>query len=196
MFGYCRRAESGVDEPARQRHRRDAGGRADSASRLEKDDGAVAVRIIDNGGGIPDEIREKIFEPFYTTKPLGEGTGLGLDIVQRIVTQQHAGQITVTSKPGETIFTVLTSGDAAVLAGRERYSGGRTCWYETCRCMLNADRYFSPIPAVRISRGVLYERVASLPLVCPHGHVDPRMLAENAPFPGSGRAAGDSRSLR
>jgi signal transduction histidine kinase len=74
---------------------------------LEKDDGAVAVRIIDNGGGIPEEIRDRIFEPFYTTKPVGEGTGLGLDIVQRIVTQQHAGQITVTSKPGETIFTVL-----------------------------------------------------------------------------------------
>jgi signal transduction histidine kinase len=74
---------------------------------LEKDDGAVAVRIIDHGGGIPEEIREKIFEPFYTTKPPGEGTGLGLDIVQRIVTQQHAGQITLTSKPGETIFTVL-----------------------------------------------------------------------------------------
>jgi signal transduction histidine kinase len=73
----------------------------------QKDDGAVEVRIIDNGSGIPDEIREKIFEPFYTTKPPGEGTGLGLDIVQRIVTQQHAGQITVTSKPGETIFTVL-----------------------------------------------------------------------------------------
>ncbi len=74
---------------------------------LEKDDGAVAVRIIDNGGGIPEEIREKIFEPFYTTKPPGQGTGLGLDIVQRIVTQQHDGSITVASKPGETIFTVL-----------------------------------------------------------------------------------------
>ena len=74
---------------------------------LEKDDGAVAVRIIDHGDGIPEGIREKIFEPFYTTKPPGEGTGLGLDIVQRIVTQQHAGSITVTSKPGETVFTVL-----------------------------------------------------------------------------------------
>lgn len=73
----------------------------------EKDDGLVAVRIIDNGGGIPENIREKIFEPFYTTKPPGEGTGLGLDIVQRIVTQQHSGSITVASKPGETIFTVL-----------------------------------------------------------------------------------------
>ena len=74
---------------------------------LEKDDGAVAVRIIDNGGGIPEEIREKIFEPFYTTKPPGQGTGLGLDIVQRIVTQQHDGSISVDSKPGETIFTVI-----------------------------------------------------------------------------------------
>jgi signal transduction histidine kinase len=71
-----------------------------------QDDGAVSVRIIDNGGGIPEEIRNKIFEPFYTTKPVGEGTGLGLDIVQRIVSQQHAGQVTVDSKPGETIFTV------------------------------------------------------------------------------------------
>jgi signal transduction histidine kinase len=73
----------------------------------EKDDGAVSVRIIDNGGGIPEEIRDRIFEPFYTTKPVGEGTGLGLDIVQRIVTQQHAGSISVDSKPGETTFTVI-----------------------------------------------------------------------------------------
>ena len=49
--------------------------------------------------------------------------------------------------------------------------------------MLNPNRYFSPVPAVReIARG-LYDRVAELPLVCPHGHVDPRMLAEDAPFP-------------
>jgi signal transduction histidine kinase len=73
----------------------------------EKDDGAVAVRIIDNGSGIPEDIRDRIFEPFYTTKPVGEGTGLGLDIVQRIVTQQHSGSISVDSKPGETIFTVI-----------------------------------------------------------------------------------------
>src|SRR5687768_5650645 len=49
--------------------------------------------------------------------------------------------------------------------------------------MLNPNRYFSPVPAVReIARG-LYDREADLPLVCPHGHVDPRMLAEDAPFP-------------
>jgi glucuronate isomerase len=49
--------------------------------------------------------------------------------------------------------------------------------------MLNPDRYFSPVPAVRDLARRLYQRVASLPLVCPHGHVDPRLLAENAPFP-------------
>jgi glucuronate isomerase len=48
---------------------------------------------------------------------------------------------------------------------------------------MNPDRYFSPVPAVRDSARALYERVADLPLVCPHGHVDPRMLAEDTPFP-------------
>jgi glucuronate isomerase len=49
--------------------------------------------------------------------------------------------------------------------------------------MMNPDRYFSPVPAVRDTARALYERVADLPLVCPHGHVDPRMLAEDTPFP-------------
>ena len=49
--------------------------------------------------------------------------------------------------------------------------------------MLNRDRYFDPTPAVRDIARALYERVARLPLVCPHGHVDPRILAEDTPFP-------------
>jgi signal transduction histidine kinase len=70
-------------------------------------DGSVAlVRIIDSGTGIPPEIQPRIFEAFFTTKPVGEGTGLGLDIVQRIVAQQHAGKIDVESRPGRTVFTV------------------------------------------------------------------------------------------
>ena len=63
-------------------------------------------RIIDSGTGIPPEIQPRIFEAFFTTKPVGEGTGLGLDIVQRIVAQQHAGKIDVESRPGRTVFTV------------------------------------------------------------------------------------------
>ena len=68
---------------------------------------AVEIRVRDNGTGIPPEIREKLFQPFFTTKPTGEGTGLGLSISYDIVTQQHGGSIAVDSEPGEfTEFTV------------------------------------------------------------------------------------------
>jgi len=64
---------------------------------------AVEVKVRDNGTGIPPEIRDKLFQPFFTTKPTGEGTGLGLSISYDIVTQQHGGTITVESEPG--VFT-------------------------------------------------------------------------------------------
>ena len=60
----------------------------------------IEVRVRDNGIGIPPEIRARLFEPFFTTKPTGEGTGLGLSISYDIVTQQHAGTLTVASEPG------------------------------------------------------------------------------------------------
>jgi signal transduction histidine kinase len=67
----------------------------------------VEVRIRDNGIGIPPEIKDKLFQPFFTTKPTGEGTGLGLSISYDIVTQQHGGTITVDSRVGDfTEFTV------------------------------------------------------------------------------------------
>ena len=62
---------------------------------------AVEIRVRDNGTGIPAEIRDKLFQPFFTTKPTGEGTGLGLSISYDIVTQQHGGGITVDSRVGE-----------------------------------------------------------------------------------------------
>ncbi len=62
---------------------------------------AVEVRIRDNGVGIPPEVREKIFNPFFTTKPTGQGTGLGLSISHDIVVQQHGGQLEVETEPGE-----------------------------------------------------------------------------------------------
>ena len=68
---------------------------------------AVEVRVRDNGTGIPPEIKEKLFQPFFTTKPTGEGTGLGLSISYDIVTQQHGGTITVESElDAYTEFTV------------------------------------------------------------------------------------------
>lgn len=69
-------------------------------------DGRVAVEVTDSGTGVPPEIQEKIFQPFFTTKPKGEGTGLGLDIVKKIV-EKHGGSISLDSVPGRTTFTVV-----------------------------------------------------------------------------------------
>ena len=61
----------------------------------------MEIRIRDNGTGIPPDVREKMFNPFFTTKPTGEGTGLGLSISHDIVVKQHAGSIEVDTEPGE-----------------------------------------------------------------------------------------------
>jgi len=63
------------------------------------------ARIIDNGAGIPPGIISRIFDPFFTTKKVGEGTGIGLDLVMRIV-KHHNGEIKVNSRPGRTEFIV------------------------------------------------------------------------------------------
>ncbi len=67
---------------------------------------SVVVEIADSGSGIPADVLPRIFEPFYTTKGVGEGTGLGLDISWRIVVNKHQGDLAVTSEPGHTVFTV------------------------------------------------------------------------------------------
>jgi signal transduction histidine kinase len=73
--------------------------------RTYPDDGGVIVEIADNGPGIPADVQPRIFEPFFTTKGVGEGTGLGLDTVQRII-KKHRGTIRVTSQPGNTRFQI------------------------------------------------------------------------------------------
>jgi len=74
--------------------------------RTYRDDDCVVVEIGDNGPGIPPEVEPHIFEPFYTTKGVGEGTGLGLDTALRIV-KKHRGSIQVDSKPGNTRFQIF-----------------------------------------------------------------------------------------
>jgi signal transduction histidine kinase len=80
-------------------------GKGELRIRTYRDSDCVVVEIGDNGPGIPEEVQPHIFEPFFTTKGVGEGTGLGLDTVQRIV-KKHRGSIQVVSKPGDTRFQV------------------------------------------------------------------------------------------
>ena len=68
----------------------------------------VEIRIRDNGTGIPAEVQEKMFNPFFTTKPAGEGTGLGLSMTHDIIVKQHGGRIDVATEPGQfTEFTIV-----------------------------------------------------------------------------------------
>jgi len=80
-------------------------GKGELRVRTYREDTCVVVEIGDNGPGISPEVKPHIFEPFFTTKGVGEGTGLGLDTVQRIV-KKHRGNIQVSSQPGDTRFQV------------------------------------------------------------------------------------------
>ena len=80
----------------------------------------VEIRVRDNGTGIPPEVKEKLFNPFFTTKPAGEGTGLGLSISHDIIVKQHGGSIEVDTQPGEfTEFRIILPRAAAfIVAGQ------------------------------------------------------------------------------
>ena len=74
----------------------------------------IRVEIIDSGTGIPEHIQSRIFEPFYTTKGVGKGSGLGLDAVKKIVENRHSGTISFRSQPGQTTFTVCLPIDGTI----------------------------------------------------------------------------------
>ena len=94
-------ADSGIYEPTLAASTRSLGDR-------------VEIRVRDNGSGIPPEVKEKIFNPFFTTKPAGEGTGLGLSISHDIIVKQHGGSIEVETEPGEyTEFRIILPRAAA-----------------------------------------------------------------------------------
>jgi two-component system NtrC family sensor kinase len=81
----------------------------------------VEIRVRDNGTGIPPEVREKIFNPFFTTKPAGEGTGLGLSISHDVIVKQHGGSIEVETEPGafSEFIIVLPRGGASLTKSGE-----------------------------------------------------------------------------
>ena len=86
------------------------------STRAEGND--VVVEVGDTGPGMPPHVAARAFEPFYTTKDVGKGTGLGLDIARRIVVERHSGEITIDSRPGKTVLQVR-------LPVRPPMSGGR-----------------------------------------------------------------------
>ncbi len=82
-------------------------GKGEIILRTYEESDQVVVEIIDNGPGIPEETQSRIYEPFFTTKPPGQGTGLGLHVTHDIVVNRHHGLLLVESKPGETKFKVI-----------------------------------------------------------------------------------------
>lgn len=82
-------------------------GKGEITIRTQEENDQVVVEIIDNGPGIPKEIQSRILEPFFTTKPPGQGTGLGLHISHDIVANRHHGRLLMKSRPGETKFRII-----------------------------------------------------------------------------------------
>src|SRR5262249_33359587 len=103
-------------------HDTKAAGRIVLRARLRGDGRALLAQVVDDGPGIPSEALPRVFEPFYTTKIVGMGTGLGLSVSYGIV-QEHGGRLTVDSRPGETTFTLelpVTEATPVIAAPRER----------------------------------------------------------------------------
>jgi len=93
---------NGFYAATRRKEQHDSDGYEPTLSASTKNLGdRVAITIRDNGPGVPPEVKEKMFNPFFTTKPAGEGTGLGLSITHDIIVKQHAGSIEIDTQPGE-----------------------------------------------------------------------------------------------
>jgi signal transduction histidine kinase len=86
----------------------------------------VVVEVADNGPGIPVEIQDKIFDPFYTTKAPGDGAGLGLNLSHGIVVEKHQGEISFDSRPGETRFRVKLPVSDSQLEDRSANEASKT----------------------------------------------------------------------
>lgn len=82
------------------------GGQGRITLRTCHEDGEAVAEVLDNGPGVPEAIRDKIWEPFFTTKDVGQGAGLGLDVARRIVVGRHGGSIALRVESGETVFSV------------------------------------------------------------------------------------------
>jgi len=105
-------------------HEAKPAGRITLRARLREDGRAIIAKVVDDGPGIPAEALPRVFEPFYTTKTVGTGTGLGLSVSYGIL-HEHGGRLTAESRPGETTFTVelpITESRATFATAAERQS--------------------------------------------------------------------------
>jgi signal transduction histidine kinase len=91
----------------RQKKDKDSGYKPRVTLTTSKQGDQVVIEVADNGTGMPKQVKEKIFQPFFTTKPTGEGTGLGLSLSYDIVTKGHGGSINVSTSANQaTVFTI------------------------------------------------------------------------------------------
>ena len=88
-------------------------GKGELKVKTHRSGGEIVVSITDNGPGIPPEVCDSLFDPFVTTKPVGKGTGLGLNISRNIIVDKHGGDISVDTRPGQTRFTIRLPLDEA-----------------------------------------------------------------------------------
>jgi PAS domain S-box-containing protein len=88
------------------------GGEGTLVVRTRSEGAGVVVEIEDDGPGVPEDVVSKIFDPFFTTKPPGQGTGLGLNISRNLIARRHGGSLTLTSRPGQTCFSIKLPVDA------------------------------------------------------------------------------------
>jgi signal transduction histidine kinase len=91
----------------RQKNEKESGYKPRVTLTTSKQADQVVIEVSDNGTGMPEQVKEKIFQPFFTTKPTGEGTGLGLSLSYDIVTKGHGGSINVSTSANQgTVFTI------------------------------------------------------------------------------------------
>jgi signal transduction histidine kinase len=105
FYTVAERSRSAINEKSKQGHEDYQPTITVSTKKLEN---AIEISVKDNGNGIPEAIKDKIFQPFFTTKPTGQGTGLGLSLAYDIVTKGHGGKLEVESSIGAGTTFIIT----------------------------------------------------------------------------------------
>ena len=134
----------------------------------------VEIRIRDNGTGIPDDVKEKMFNPFFTTKPAGEGTGLGLSMSHDIVVKQHGGTIDVATEPGHSPSSRSCCRGRAALPEQQRIDSPGDVLTGLARFI---QRQLLSLSGVGLMLGALFFAAALTPTLIPRSYLTQGALA-------------------